>query len=281
MKKVTSISGGKTSAYLAAHYPADYLVFALVRTSDIRCAYPDKWIARLVERKIGKPFIGTLEDDTIICTILDLEQHLGQEIHWVSGITFDEVIEKGGGWLPGVKHRYCTTWMKIDPIFYWWSEMIGEPVEMQIGFRANETRRKNNMLSKLNEDGLSTYKASFELHEQGPHKGKNKWEEIAWRKPVFPLHEDQIYKDEIEAYWQDKEVRFAERNNCIGCFHRNPLLLNKMSRLHPNKFKWFASKEGKRYWRSDTSYEQIMNHTPQYELKFEDFSPCDSGHCGI
>ena len=31
MKTVNSISGGKTSAYIAAHYPSDYNVFSLVR----------------------------------------------------------------------------------------------------------------------------------------------------------------------------------------------------------------------------------------------------------
>ena len=41
MKTVNSISGGKTSAYIAANYPADYNVFALVRTDDKSCMYPD------------------------------------------------------------------------------------------------------------------------------------------------------------------------------------------------------------------------------------------------
>ena len=33
MITVNSVSGGKTSAYIAANYPADYDVFALVRTN--------------------------------------------------------------------------------------------------------------------------------------------------------------------------------------------------------------------------------------------------------
>jgi len=34
MKTVNSLSGGKTSAYLAAHFPADLDVFALVCIDD-------------------------------------------------------------------------------------------------------------------------------------------------------------------------------------------------------------------------------------------------------
>ena len=47
MKKVNSISGGQTSAYISANYPADFDVFALVRTNDKTCLFPDKKI-RLV-----------------------------------------------------------------------------------------------------------------------------------------------------------------------------------------------------------------------------------------
>ena len=281
MKKVTSISGGKTSAYLAVHYPADYLVFALVRTDDKRCKFPDRVLAKKVEDRLGKPFIGTLEDDLIISTIFDLEQFLGQRIHWVSGITYDEVVASRGGWLPNKLHRYCTQFLKIEPIFYWWAELIGEPVEMQIGFRANEVKRKNKMLAKANEQGVLEYKATFEKHKTGRHKGLNKWENIAWQKPTFPLINDLIFKDKIEQYWHAKPVRFAPLNNCIGCFNRHPMLLKKMSCQHPQKFEWFIDQEGGKngYWRSDTTYEKIKNHSLQVELNFEDFSSCDSGFC--
>lgn len=73
MKTVNSISGGQTSAYIAANYLADYNVFALVTTDDKNCLYPDAKVRQLVSDKIGKEFIGTLEDDVIINTILDLE----------------------------------------------------------------------------------------------------------------------------------------------------------------------------------------------------------------
>ena len=39
MKTVNSISGGKTSAYIAKHYPADINVFSLVRIEDKECLW--------------------------------------------------------------------------------------------------------------------------------------------------------------------------------------------------------------------------------------------------
>ncbi len=156
MKTVTSISGGRTSAYLADKYPSDYNLFALVRTEDKRCIFPDKKIRQQVEDRIQKPFIATAEDNLIIYTMFDLEQHLGRKITWVSGITFDEVVRAKGGWLPNKLHRYCTHWLKLDPMFAWWAETIGEPVEMRIGFRADakEQKRAHRMSEKSSKSYL-------------------------------------------------------------------------------------------------------------------------------
>ena len=53
MKTVNSISGGKTSAYMAANYKADYNVFALVRTDDKSCMYLDVRLRQIVSDKLG------------------------------------------------------------------------------------------------------------------------------------------------------------------------------------------------------------------------------------
>ena len=118
MKKVVSISGGKSSAYILANYPSDYAVFSLVRTNDKSCIYPDKKIRQIVSDKIGKEFIGTLEQDAIIKIVLELEQFTGKKIDWISGDTFEEVIIKD--YLPNVMTRYCTTKLKMFPIMNWW-----------------------------------------------------------------------------------------------------------------------------------------------------------------
>jgi len=282
MKTVNSLSGGKTSSYIAANYPADYDVFALVRIEDKRCTFPDKKLRQEVEDRIQAPFIATAEDDTIIYTMLDLEQYIGREITWVTGKTFDEIIKRGDKkYLPNVTQRFCTTEMKLRPIFEWWQSEIGKPIKTRIGYRANEHSRAKTMLSKLNDDGLSTYKAIV-----GKRGTRNKWADIGWQKPVFPLIKDNIYKDQVEKYWIDKPVRFAYMNNCIGCFHRNEVLLKLMSEKHPEKYNWFIEAEqdtgyNVRTFKNGVTYSQIRDSFKQTELFDDDFNECDSGYCGI
>jgi hypothetical protein len=167
----------------------------------------------------------------------------------------------------------------MKPIFDWWYQEIGVSVEMSIGYRANEKKRAARMIAKLNNEGLSEWKDTFSKLPDG----RNKWEKIAWRKPVFPLIRHNVFRDQIENYWEFREVRFASLNNCVGCFHRNPILLRKMYDEHSDKMKWFASQEGGKNgtWRSDMSYDQIFKHKLQYEISFAEFSECDSGVCGL
>lgn len=282
MKTVTSVSGGQSSAYVAANYKSDYLIFALVCIDDHKCAPQDPGLVKRVSDKIGKEFIATAEDDIILHTMFDLEQHLGQEIAWVTGDSFDHLVQvRHTGWLPNKLHRYCTVDMKLRPLFRWWRKTCApDPVTMQIGFRAGEDRRANNMLERTNDQGLLEFKDVVGQHSNG----NNKWAEMAWQKPRFPMIEDNVHRDRVVEYWKDKPVRFAPRNNCVGCFHRNPLLLRQMADLHPEKFEWFAAQERndrKGQWRSDISYDKIKKHKIQHQLDFDDFSECDSGHCGL
>jgi hypothetical protein len=284
MKTVNSISGGKTSAYIAVNYPADYNLFSLVRTSDKNCLFPDKKIRQIVSDKLGVEFIGTLEEDAIIYTMLDLEQLIGKKIDWVTGATFDEIINRNGKkYLPNVTQRFCTTEMKLKPMFEWWLKNFNEPVEMRIGFRANEVSRAETMLLKTSENGLYTFKHIIGKTKTG---NSNKWKDTEWQKPIFPLITDRIFKDTIEKFWSDKNVRFAYMNNCVGCFHRNEILLKKMSEKHPNKFNWFCDQEKEtgyatRTFKNGITYDKIRNHKLQLEIFDEDFNECDSGYCGL
>ena len=279
MKTVNSLSGGKTSSYIAVHYPADYNVFALVRTDDKNCIYPDAKVRQIVSDKIGKEFIGTLEDDVIINTMLDLEQFIGRKISWVSGKTFDKTITHKGDYLPNKIARYCTTEMKTMPILYWIYETIKQPIIMRFGYRANETNRAKNMVSKVDEKGFTKVKATFDKLKDG----RNSWVEVRYCKPEFPLIKDNIYKDNIEQYWNNKPVRFAYMNNCVGCWWRSELLLNKMFEKHPKKMEWFAEQERNRKgtFKTGITYDKIKSHKLQTELSFDDFSECDSGYCGL
>lgn len=281
MNSVNLISGGKTSAYISANYKADFNVFSLVRINDLNSRFPDKKIRQLVEDKIQAPFTATAEDDVIIYTILDLEQYIGQEIKWVTGKTFDEVLDTAGT-LPDPLRRYCTTQMKLEPIFNWWRNTIKTPCEFRLGFRANEQRRAKRTLEKTNANGFLEMKAIV-----GKRGSRNKWSMIEWQKPVFPLITDNIYKDNVEQYWKGKPVRFAWMNNCVGCFHKNPLLIKKMHQKHKTKIEWFASKERikhqKDVWYKDKnlSFSDIIKWDNQVELFKDDFNDCDSGYCGL
>lgn len=290
MKTFNSISGGKTSAYLEANYPSDYRAFALVRTNDNNCILKDEGLRKIVSEKLGLDFIGTLEDDIIINTILDLEQFTGREIKWVSGETFEDLIMRESGIpnLPNVMKRFCTTELKAKPLFEYWQSLNIDAWEIRFGFRANEQGRAKSTNERTNENGLLTRKAIVGKSKNGK---RNKWSEIEYQKPSYPLIKDNIFKDNIEEYWKNKPVKFAWMNNCVGCFHNNPLLLKKKFEKYPNKMEWFNEQEKKgmvmksNRWRAgkekDLTYEKIKNWKTQFELFDNDFNECDSGYCGL
>jgi hypothetical protein len=86
MISINSLSGGKTSSYIAVHYPADYNIFSLVCIDDYRCAPKDKSIIKYVNDKLERhqlqygEFIATAEDDMTLYAMRDLEQYIGMEI---------------------------------------------------------------------------------------------------------------------------------------------------------------------------------------------------------
>jgi hypothetical protein len=281
MKTVNSISGGKTSSYLAKHYPADINIFSLVRIEDTNNLWmkgKDEKTRQLVSDKLGKEFIGTAEMDEIIYTILDLEQFIGSEITWTTGKTFEEVIKQNYGYLPNKMTRYCTVEMKLKPIFNWLKENTELPVEMRIGFRPNELQRAEGVLKRADENGIEYFNTVI-----GKRKTQNKWGLVPYRKVTFPLIENNISKDVIYNFWNDKNVRFAYRNNCVGCVNRQPLMISHMAQKDLDKVKWFEKQElntGNRFL-SDVSFSQILNFGIQNTFFDDDFNECDSGFCGI
>ena len=179
--------------------------------------------------------------------------------------------------LSGGKTSSYTVDMKVKPIAQWCFENMELPVKMRIGFRANEISRANRMVERQI-NGIEDFK--FKV---GNKNGRNKWKELPYRKVEFPLIQDAIFKDTIENYWKDKPVRFAYQNNCVGCFHRNELMLKHMSNKAEKQFNWFIEMEKKNgcTFKSGITYEKIKNYKTQLELFDNDFTDCDSGYCGI
>jgi hypothetical protein len=281
MKTVNSISGGKTSAYIAKHYPADINIFSLVRIEDTDNLWmkgKDEKTRQLISDRIGQEFIGTAEMDDIIYTILDLEQFVGSEIKIITGDTFEQVIKRNYNYLPNKMTRYCTVEMKLKPIFNYLKENTELPVEMRIGFRPNELKRAEGVLARAEPNGIEHFKTII-----GKAGTRNKWGKVPYRICKFPLIENNIAKDVIYNYWNDKSVRFAYRNNCVGCVNRQPLMISHMASKDLDKVKWFEKQEiktGNRFL-SDVSFEKILKFGIQNTFFDDDFNECDSGFCGI
>lgn len=282
MKTVNSISGGKTSAYIAKHYPSDIQLFSLVRVDDPKCLWmegKDEPTRNLISDRIGKEFVGTAEMDAIIYTILDLEQFIGQEIKILSGESFEQIIKNRGNYLPNQMARFCTSDMKITPIFNYLKSINAIPCEMRIGFRPNELSRADRVLERAEKDGFEYMKTI--IHSSGK---RNKWGKVKYRKVTFPLIQENISKDVIYNYWRDKQIRFAYRNNCVACVNRQPLMISHMATKERRKVEWFAEQEritGNRFLKGVT-IEEILKFNEQGTLfNDDDFNDCDSGFCGI
>lgn len=266
MKIINSLSGGKTSSYMAVHYPADYNIFALVTIEDKNCTPKDESIIKYVSDKIGKDFIATAESDTTLYAMRDLEQLVGKEIIWVSGLPFEKMMKKKGGGLPNQQWRFCTTELKMRPIWDWWYANIGEKVKMGIGFRYDEIERA---------ERLST---SFK-GVVGKRGTRNKWEEIEWREGYFPLIEDKIVHYHVKK-WADKSgLIFPSDSNCVGCFHKPLQQLRKNWDDETTKMQWFANQETNARWKKEMTYEQIKKIGLQQEFFFGTGSGCQAGFC--
>jgi hypothetical protein len=268
MKKVNSLSGGKTSSYMAVHYPADLNVFALVRIEADYCAPKDKSIVRYASDKIGMDFIATAESDKTLFVMRDLEQLLGKEIIWTTGETFEKVIQKKKA-LPNMMWRFCTTEMKMKPIFDYCQAEIGEIVNMQIGFRYDEKERANRE------------NTSFKAVVGQSENGRNKWKDIEWRSLSYPLISDKINHFHVSEWANQTGLVFPSDSNCVGCFWKPYQQLRKNWEDEPQKMRWFAEMERKmkRKFKKEMSYDNVKKIGLQREFIFGVGSGCHAGYC--
>ena len=272
MKTINSLSGGKTSSYLTIHYPADYNVFALVTTEDIRSRPKDDALIKMVSDKIGREFIATAESDLTLKAVIDLEQLLGKEIIWLVGDTFEQTIKKHGGILPNFMLRFCTHQMKMKPIFDWCTKEINEIVEMRVGYRYDELERADRFTTKFKTIIGRTAK-------------RNKWGEIEWRIGKFPLIEDKVTHLKVKQWAESSGLIFPSDSNCVGCFHKPIQQLRKNFEDYPEKMNWFAeqeiiTKKGKQLkWKKEMTYSQIKSVGLQTDFNFGTGSGCQAGFC--
>lgn len=280
MLTINSLSGGKTSSYLAVHYPADHNIFSLICIDDVKCQPKDKKLIQMVNDKLEKygyvkkygEFIGTAEDDKVLQVMFDLEQMISKEIVWVRSKSFEEVINKKG-MLPNVGMRYCTTELKIIPIAEWIINNLPLPVFCNLGIRYDELERQK--VSK--EDRELRNKIIVGVHENG----NNKWEEYFWGINNYPLIHDRIFHHDIQEYWETKEINFQSDSNCVGCFWKDVQQLRKNWDNQKNKMQWFSDQEKRRkhFFKAGFKYEQIKKIGIQQEFNFGTGSGCQAGFC--
>jgi hypothetical protein len=265
---INSISGGKTSAYMAKHFQADVNIFALVRIEAEYCKPKDKSLIKYVSDKIAMDFIATAESDKTLYVVRDMEQVIGKQITWVTGETFESVIRKKKA-LPNREWRFCTTEMKIKPIFEYCQENFEGLVDMNIGFRYDEKERVNYE--------NTTFKA---VVGKSP-KGRNKWKEIEWRKLHFPLVDNRVYHFQVAEWAKQSGLIFPADSNCVGCFWKPPQQLRKNWDDEPHKMRWFSEMEQKlkRTFKSEITYEMIKSMGLQSEFVFGTGSGCKAGFC--
>jgi len=285
MKTVNSLSGGKTSSYLAMNYPVDHNIFSLVCIDDEKCKPSDKNLIQKVNDKFEKygflekygEFVATAEDDKILKVMFDLEQMMGSEVVWVRHHSLDKWIDKKG-MLMNMNMRYCTTETKIIPICEWVVNelMLKEdmqPVFMNQGIRLDELERAKKGNNREYRNKIITGRSKT--------GNQNKWTEYFWAIGNYPLIYDKVSHYEIQDFWKDKDILFPEDSNCVGCFWKDVQQLRKNWDTQPNKMKWFSDQEKrkKHFFKPNIDYDQIKKIAIQQEFNFGTGSGCQAGFC--
>jgi hypothetical protein len=277
MITVNSLSGGKTSSYIYAHYPADYNVFAIVCNNDPKCAHPDKKLMQMANDRLQKysshwdEFIGTPEHPSIVKTIFDLEQKYGREITWLRGISFDDLcIAKKA--IPNMTQRFCTTETKIRPIFEFCHYHLNEKPVMRIGYRYDEMERKERFTTEMKHSDVCEIRANSKVH---------RWKVTDWRIGAFPLIDDKITHFQVYQWAETTGIYFAKDSNCQMCFWKQEMQLRKNWDDAPNQMKWASNLEKivGRAFLETMSLEDVKEIGLQLDFFFGGGSGCSAGGC--
>jgi hypothetical protein len=172
--KINSISGGKTSCFMALNFKADYNVFACVELKDMdfkhkisnkeRHAYSKSY--KYIRMQLGEQFQYTAEDDKTLDCLMKLELEIEQKsnmfanhkefnIKVISSSQYRQIRKKyydDFDYLPNSRKRICTETLKIDPIYRFTKDKMDthgvNVCEMAIGFRLDEIERTVNLYFK-------------------------------------------------------------------------------------------------------------------------------------
>lgn len=280
MKTVNSLSGGKTSSYLEVHYPSDISVFALCCIDDHNAGKSiDKKIKQEINDRLQKycphqpEFKATSEDPKILKVILDLEQLTGKEIVWLRGIGWEKMLDIKKA-LPNKQWRFCTSVLKMIPIFEYLYKYSELPVVMRLGYRYDEKERAENALDSFKFSNRCEYrpKSNTWIH---------RWETVKWRFMEYPLIEDRVTHPKISKYWENKGIDFPIDSNCLNCFWKPEQQLRRNFNTHPEIMNWAAIMEVllNRTFISENSFLEIKNMGIQIDFFEGTGAGCQAGFC--
>lgn len=280
MQTVNSLSGGKTSSYLAYHYPADLEVFALCCIDSHNAgAHIDKQFKQKVNDRLQKycahqlPFVATSEHIKTLEAIFDLEQLLGREIIWLRGIGWEDMIYRAK-YIPNQQARFCTSILKIEPIFEFLYKYHELPVKMRIGYRYDELERQQ----RFTDSFKFPYKSEYQPNS---NRWIKRWKEIVWRVGEFPLIDGKIIHPMIVEFFKDKNIIFPEDSNCSNCFWKPEQQLRKNFDDNINVMLWAMVMEviqGNTF-KKESSLLQVKDMGLQLEFMFGTGSGCQAGFC--
>lgn len=283
MKTVNSLSGGKTSSYLAVHYPADIDIFAIVCVDDPKCGHPDPKVMQYVNDKLEKSgalhwhgeFVGTAESIVTLTTMMQLEQKIGREITWVRGISFDKLIEKRSH-IPNTYKPFCSQFLKVVPIYWYLYLNDSLPCSMRIGYRASEPERAEKFTDWIKISKHAEYRPNSDTWI-------NRWEEVeSWRVGDFVLIRDNIFHHHIQNFWaENTDVPFPPDTNCQQCFWKPAQQLRKNFDDSPNQMNWAKGKEVQsgNTWKDNDSLAVIEKMGLQLDFNFGVGAGCKAGWC--
>ncbi len=280
MKTANSLSGGRTRSYLEVHHPADYPLFALVCINDRNAGRDlDKKLVQMSNDRLQKycshwpEFVATSEDPGILKTMFDLEQITGREIIWLRGMAWEDMLRFKKA-IPNMNKRFCTTIMKMQPIFEFLYMRTELPVKMRVGYRWDEMERAENFTEAWK------YATRCEYQEKS-NRWIHRWKEIPWRVGEFPLVEDKVMHFHVRNFWKGKPIEFPEDSNCQNCFWKDPQQLRKNFDTNAPIMYWSAIQEElyDRTFKDRHSLLEIANMGIQLDFMFGTGAGCQAGFC--
>lgn len=300
---INSVSGGKTSSYMAIKYPSDVNIFACVCIDFLKAAPKDPYILMYCLEKLNGDFIASAESEKTLKIMIQLEQKLGKEIVWVRGKSFDEIIDNAGC-LPTWNRRFCTTELKIKPIFEYLYPRFGI-VKENIGYRYDESHRayskdrKETVMELINLFGdidqvksyiktnyrkVDSIMKDYPISQNVFGDRRNNLSDVLWAKKNYPLIDDKISRIHINKYWrQFPDFDFPIESNCAGCHHKNPETIKRQFKREPEIMEWFSLQEKKGKY--NTWHDDIIPYDVKAKMNFTElmemsgYGSCDSGGC--